>query len=65
MKNGITYAFSYNFRKIKIVSSNDFSLANMLTLHVIIDIKSVLNKDQNHCNCNKFLEKSSNQFAKK
>ena len=36
----------------------------MLTLHVIILIKSVLNKDQNHYYYNIILEKCLHQLAK-
>ena len=37
----------------------------MLTFHVIIDIKSVLNKDKNQYYYNTFLEKCSFQLARK
>ena len=47
-KSGITYIDSYNSLPIK----------RKLTLHnVVVHIKSVLNKDQNHCYYNIFLEK--------
>ena len=36
-----------------------------LTLHVLIHIKSVLNKDKNHYYYKVFLEKCSHQLAKK
>ena len=43
-----------------------FALGKTLTLHnVIIHIKSVLNKDQNHYYCNIFLEKCLYQLVKK
>ena len=48
-KSGTTYVFSYNYAKIKIYSIDYLLAEKSLTLHnVIIFIKSVSNKDQNH-----------------
>ena len=50
--------FSHNYAKIKIDLDDPLPLENTLTLHnVIILIKSVFNKDQNHYYYNIFLEK--------
>ena len=66
LKGGITYAFSYNYIKIKIDSDDDLPLKETLTLHnVKILIRSVFNKDQNHYYYNTILEKCSCQVAKK
>ena len=52
--------------KIKIDLYDSLPLEKKLTLHnVIILIKSVFNKEQNHYYYNKFLEKYSNQLTKK
>ena len=49
---------------IKIDADNDLSQEEMLTFHnVMIVIKSVLDKNQNHYYCNIFLEKCSYQSA--
>ena len=58
-KSGITYIFSHYFAKIKVNSYDYLPIEKTLTLHVIIHIKSVLNKDKNHYYCKKFLEKCS------
>ena len=56
-KSGITYIFSHNFA---------LPIEKTMTLHnFIIHIKSVLNKDKNHCYYKTFLEKCSYQLAKK
>ena len=56
----------HNYAKIKIDSYDSLPLEKALTLHnVIILIKSVFNKDQNHYYYNIFLEKCSYQLAKK
>ena len=48
-KGGITYVFSHNYARIKVDSYDSLPLEKPLTLYnVIILIKSVLNKDQNH-----------------
>ena len=66
LKIGITYVFSNNFAEMKIQSNDDLPLEETLNLHnVIILIKSVFNKDQNHYYYNSFLEKCSYQLAKK
>ena len=66
LKIGITYVFFNNFAEMKIQSNDDLPLEETLNLHnVIILIKSVFNKDQNHYYYNSFLEKCSYQLAKK
>ena len=51
---------------IKIASCDPLPLEKTLTLHnnVLIVIKSVFNKNQNHYYCNKFIEKYSDELAK-
>ena len=57
-KSGITYIFFHYFAKIKNDSYDSLSIEKTLTLYnVIIHIKSVLNKGQNHYHYNIFLEK--------
>ena len=57
--------FSHNCEKIKVDCYDYLPLEKKLTLHnVIIRIKSVFNKDQNHYYYNIFLEKCSYQLAK-
>ena len=52
------YDFSHNYARIKTDSYDSLSLEKTLTLHnVIILIKSVFNKNQNHYHYNIFLEK--------
>ena len=52
------YVFSHNYARIKTDSYDSLSLEKTLTLHnVIILIKSVFNKNQNHYYYNIFLEK--------
>ena len=66
-KSGIAYFFPQITQKCK-VGSYDFLPVEkiLLTLHnVIILIKSVLNKDQNHYYYKIFLQKCSYQLAKK
>ena len=56
----ITYVYSHNYAKIKIDSYYSLPLEKIFTLHnIIILIKSVFNKNQNHNNYNIFLEKLS------
>ena len=51
--------FSYIYAKIKIDSDIDLPLEETLTFHnVIVLIKSVFNKNQNHQYYNIFLEKN-------
>ena len=58
--------FSYNYAKIKIDSDDDLSLEETLNLYnVVILIKSILNKNQNHYCYDILLEKCSYQLAKK
>ena len=65
-KSWITYVISDNYARIKVDSYDSFPLKKTLTLHnVIIFIKSVLNKDQNHYCYNIFLENRLYQLAKK
>ena len=48
-KSGITYVFSHNYVRIKIDSYDSLPLEKVWTLHnVVIPIKSVFNKNQNH-----------------
>ena len=48
-KNGITYICSHYCGKVKIDSYENFSRGKRLNLYnVIINIKSVLNKDKDH-----------------
>ena len=66
LKSGITYVFPHNYAKNKFDSDDDMPLKETLTLHnVIILIKSVFDKDQNHYCYNIFLEKCSYQLAEK
>ena len=66
LKIGITYVFSNNFAEMKIESNDHLPLEETLNLrNVIILIKSVFNKDQNHYYYNSFLEKCLYQLAKK
>ena len=58
--------FSDYYAKIKVDSHDSSPIEKRLSLHnVIILIKSVLNRDQNHYYYNIFLEKCSYQLAKK
>ena len=62
----MTYVFSFNYARIKIDLYGSLSLEKTWTLHnVIINIKSVLNKDHIHCRYNIFFEKCSYQLPKK
>ena len=64
-KRGITYVFSHYYAKIKVDSYDTLPIEKILTLHnVIMHIKSVLNKDQNHYYYNIFSEKCSYQLTK-
>ena len=57
-KSGTTYIFSHYFAKIKVDSYDSLPIEKRLTLHNdIIHIKSVLNKDKNHCYYKIFLRK--------
>ena len=46
-KKGITNSINYNFGKIKIDSYNSLPIKKISTFHVIILIKSVVNKNKN------------------
>ena len=49
-KSGITDSINHNFGKIRIDSYNSLPIKKILTFHnVIILIKSVINKNKNHC----------------
>ena len=66
LKSSITYIFTHYFAKMKVDSYYSLPIEKALTLHnIIILIKSVLNKDENHYYYKIFLEKYSNQLAKK
>ena len=56
-KSGVTYVFSHNYARIKIDSYNSLPLEKILTLHVIILIRSIFNKNQNEYYYSIFLEK--------
>ena len=63
-KSIITYGFSYNYAKIKIDSNDSLPLEKAFTLHnVVILIKSIFNKDQNHYYYTIFLEKCLYQLG--
>ena len=60
-----TKVFSHDYAKIKIDSYDSLCLEKTLNLHNVITlIKSVFNKDENHCYYNIFLEKCSYQLTK-
>ena len=62
----ISYVVFHSYVGMKINSNNDLPLEKTLTMHnVVILIKSVFNKNQNHYYCKVLLEKCSNQLAKK
>ena len=64
LKSSITYIFSHYFLKIKVDSYDSLPIEKILTLHnVIILVKSVLNKNQNHYYYETFLEKYLFQLA--
>ena len=66
IKTGITYIISRYFAKIKVDSYNYLPIEKTFSLHnVIIDIKSVLNKNKNHYYYKIFLEKCSYQLSTK
>ena len=57
---------SHYFAKTKVDSYDSLLIERTLTLHnIIILIKLVLNKDQNHYYYETFLENFSNKVAKK
>ena len=60
----ITYAFSHNYAKIKMVLYDSLPLGKKFTLHNVITlIKSLFHKDQNRFYYNVFLEKCLYQLA--
>ena len=63
-KSGIIYVFSHNYAKIKVDSYDSLPLEKILTFYVIILIKSVFNKNQNHYYYNIFLENLPYQLPK-
>ena len=48
---------SHNYAKVKVDPYDSLYLEKTMTVHVIIPIKSVFNKDKNSCYYNIFLEK--------
>ena len=61
-----TKVFSHDYAKIKIDSYDSLCLEKTLNLHNVKTlIKSVFNKDENHCYYDIFLEKCSYQLTKK
>ena len=59
-KIGITDSINQNFGEIRIDSFNSLLIEKTLTFHhVLIHIKSVVNKNKNEYYCNIFLEKGS------
>ena len=66
LKSCIKYIFSHYYAQIKVDSYDYWPIEKTLTLrNVIMLIKSVLNKDQNHYYYNIFLEKWWYQLAQK
>ena len=66
VKRGITYVNTHNYAKIKIKLYESLTLVKTMIFHnIIILIKSVWNKDQNHYCHNIFLKKASNELPKK
>ena len=66
VKNGITYIISHNYATIKVDSYDSLPLEKTTTLrNVIMLVKSVWNKGKSNYYYNIFLEKASNELAKK
>ena len=66
VKSAITYVFSHYYAKKKVDYYYSLSIEKKMKLYnVIIHIKLVLSKDQNHNDCHISLEKCSPQLAKK
>ena len=63
-EKGITYVSSQNYVKINVYSCDSLPLEKTLTFYVLILIKSIVNKDQNHYYYNTFSEKCSYQKLK-
>ena len=65
-RSRITYVFSHYYTKIKVDFYDSLAIEKGMTLHnVIILIKSVLNKDQNHYHYRIFSEKCLYRLATK
>ena len=58
-KSGITDSINHNVARIRIDSYNSLPIEKILTFHVIILIKSFVNKNNNNYYHNIFLEKGS------
>ena len=58
-KSGTADSINHRFAKTKIDSYNSLLIEKILTFHVIILIKSVVNKNKNQYYYNMFLEKGS------
>ena len=56
-KSVITESINQSFARIRIDSHNFLPNEKILTFHIIILIKSVVNEDKNNCYYNIFLEK--------
>ena len=65
LKSSITYIFSHYFAKIKVDYYDSLLREKALTLHIILCIKSFLNKDTNYYYYKIFLEKWSYQLSAK
>ena len=65
LEGSITNVFSQYYAKIKVDYYDSLPVEKKLIFHVIILIKSVLNKDKNHYYYNIFFKKCSHQLAKK
>ena len=64
--SSVFICFPHNYARIKIHSKDTLYLEKTLALHnIVLLIKSVLNKGQNHYSYNIFLEKCSDKLAKK
>ena len=61
VKSGITYVISHNYAKIKIDLYDSLPPEKILTLHVLILIKAVFNKDRNSYYFNIFLERKMSE----
>ena len=56
-KSGITNTINHNFGKIRIHSYNSLPIKNIITFHVIILIKSVVNRNKNKYHYSIFFRK--------
>ena len=65
VKSGTAHVISHNYARTKIDSCDSLPREKILTFNnVIIQIKSVFNKNLNHYYCNTFLENCLYQLAK-